>query len=370
MYKIVSMKIKEIIDFLEKKYPLAYAENFDNTGVLVGDISADVTGVLVTLDTLESVVDEAVTKKCNLIVSFHPILFNGLKSITGKNYVERTLLKAIKNDIVIYAIHTALDNSFEGVNAKICEVLGLENKKILIPQEKTIRKLITYVPEKQSDTLRNVLFEAGAGSIGNYSECSFNLKGEGTFKGNSQSSPVLGKKGIRHTEKEVQIGVIFEKHLENKILKLLFENHPYEEVAYEIYTLNNTHQHIGMGMYGEFPEAINEADFLHLLKTKMKTPCIRHSELLGKKIKKVAVLGGSGAFAIDAAKSVKADVFVSADMKYHDFFKAESQILLTDIGHYESEQFTKNLLFDEIIKKFPKFAVFLSEKQTNPIKYI
>ncbi|GIM49609.1 Nif3-like dinuclear metal center hexameric protein [Capnocytophaga stomatis] len=363
------MKVKDITQKIEQLSPLSYAEDFDNVGLLVGNPEMEVSKVLVTLDTLEQVVDEAIEKQCNLIVSFHPIIFGGIKNITGKNYVERVVMKAIKNDIAIYSMHTALDNMFLGVNSAICDALELKNRAILIPQKHTIRKLVTYVPHNHAETLRKALFESGAGEIGNYSNCSFNLEGYGTFKGNDNSNPTIGEKNLLHTENETQINVIFPKHLESKILKTLKENHPYEEVAYEIYVLENIHQHIGMGMVGELENAISEKDFLSYLKTKMQTDCIRHSVFIGKKIKKIAVLGGSGAFAIDAAKATKADAFVSADFKYHDFFKAENQILLADIGHFESEQFTKMLLYDYLTKKFPNFAVVLSDINTNPIKY-
>lgn len=362
------MKIKEILHELEKFCPLSYAENFDNVGLLVGDENSEATGALLTLDTTEDVVNEAITKKCNLIISFHPIIFSGLKSITGKNYVERVVIKAIQNNIAIYSMHTALDNQFLGVNASICDKIGLTNREILIPQKNTIRKLVTYVPHNQSDTLRKALFSAGAGDIGNYSQCSFNLEGYGTFKGNEASNPTIGEKNVLHKENETQIGVIFPKHLQKNVLKALKDAHPYEEIAYEIYILENNHQHIGLGMVGELEKPMSETEFLALLKEKMNVSCIKHSEFLSKEIKKVAVLGGSGAFAIDVAKA-KADAFVSADFKYHDFFKAEKQLFLADIGHYESEQFIKFILFDYLTKKIPNFALSLSEINTNPIKY-
>ena len=364
------MKIKDITNYLEELAPLNYAEDFDNVGLLVGNYSTEVTGVLVTLDTLEETVDEAIAKKCNLIVSFHPIIFGGLKKLNGNSYVERVVLKAIKNDIAIYATHTALDNSKNGVSAKMCEVLGLNNTKILIPKKKIIKKLTTYVPLDNADEIRNSLFKAGAGNIGKYDNCSFNILGEGTFRGNENSNPTLGKKGENHTEKEVLISVVFESKNEASILKVLQENHPYEEVAYEIVTTENVHQDIGMGMIGEFSSAMDEKEFLMYLKKTMKTDCVRHSNFINKKIKKVAVLGGSGSFAISNAKRAKADAYVSADFKYHEFFKAENSILLADIGHYESEQFTKNLLVDYLTKKFSNFAIILSEKSTNPIYYI
>ena len=364
------MKVKEVIALLEELSPLSYSEDFDNTGLLVGNASATVTGILVTLDTLEAVVEEAIEKNCNLIVSFHPIIFSGLKKITGKTYVERVVQKAIKHDIAIFSNHTALDNSWKGVNAMICEKLGLKNRNILIPQFGTIKKLITFVPSNDAEILRNALFAAGGGSVGNYENCSFNIEGKGSFKGNEASNPVKGKKGEIHFEEETQIGITFAKHLENNILKALFEVHPYEEVAYEITTLENQNQHLGMGMVGEFEKAMDEKAFLKFLKKTMQTDCVRHSELLKKPIKKVAVLGGSGSFAIDAAKNAGADAFVSADFKYHDFFKAENTILLADIGHYESEQYTKDLLHAFLKKKITNFAVLLSQTNTNPISYL
>ncbi len=364
------MKVKEVIALLEELAPLSYSEGFDNTGLLVGDAKASVSGILVTLDTLENVVDEAIKKNCNLIVSFHPIIFSGLKKITGKTYVERVVQKAIKHDIAIFSNHTALDNSWNGVNAMICEKLGLKNRSVLIPQNETIKKLITFVPSKDAENVRNALFVEGAGSIGNYEKCSFNIEGKGSFMGNESSNPVKGKKGEIHFEAETQIGITFAKHLQNNILKVLFETHPYEEVAYEITTLENQNQHLGMGMIGEFDKAMDEKEFLKFLKETMKTDCVRHSKLLKNSIKKVAVLGGSGSFAIDAAKKAGIDAFISADFKYHDFFKAENTMLLADIGHYESEQFTKDLLHAFLKKKITSFAVLLSQINTNPISYL
>tara|TARA_R110002072_G_scaffold29748_2_gene93579 strand:- start:661 stop:1755 length:1095 start_codon:yes stop_codon:yes gene_type:complete len=363
------MIVQDVINHLEELAPLAYAEDFDNVGLLVGNKTQKVTGILVTLDTLEAVVDEAIEENCNLIVSFHPIIFKGLKKLTGKNYVERVVMKAIKHDIAIFSIHTALDNALQGVNDMICNQLELTNKRILIPQSETIKKLTTYVPKNEAEELRTALFNAGAGDIGNYSDCSFNVEGYGTYKGNEESNPTKGKKGKTHTEEETKITVTYAKHLESQILKTLLKTHAYEEVAYEVTTLENKNQNIGMGMIGEFVNPMDEASFLKHLKTKMNTECIRHSLFLNKKIKKVAVLGGSGSFAIQAAKASGADAFVTADLKYHDFFTSENNILLADIGHYESEQFTKILLVAYLTKKITNFAIILSKINTNPVKY-
>ena len=364
------MKIKDVTNYIEELAPLAYAEDFDNVGLLVGNYQTKVKGVLVTLDTLEETVDEAIAKNCNLIISFHPIIFSGLKKLNGNSYVEKAVLKAIKNDIAIYATHTALDNSNKGVSAKICEVLGLQNTKVLIPKKGIVKKLTTYIPKDYLEKVRKALFEAKAGNIGNYDHCSFTNIGEGTFKGNENSNPVLGKKGELQKEEEIQLTITFEQKNEAAILEALFENHPYEEVAYEITTTENVHQNIGMGMIGELEKPLEEKDFLVYLKKTMQTDCVRYSNLLHKKIHRVAVLGGSGSFAISNAIKEKADAYVSADFKYHDFFKAENKILLADIGHYESEQFTKRLLVDYLTKKFSNFAIVLSEKSTNPIYYI
>lgn len=371
------MKIQQVIDFFEELAPLHYAESFDNVGLLVGDKNAEVTSILVSHDTLEEVVDEAIKKNCNLIVSFHPIVFTGLKKITGSSYVERVVIKAIKHDIAIFAIHTALDNAWNGVNAILCNRLGLINPKILIPKKETIKKLVTFVPNAEAEALRQALFNAGAGNIGNYDNCSFNLKGTGTFKANEEANPTKGQKGKTHQEEETQINITFPAHRESAILNALFENHSYEEVAYEITTLENTNQKIGMGMIAELPEAQEGLSFLKAVKKTLGVGCIKHSGLLNKKIKKVAVLGGSGSFAIGAAKRAGADAFLTGDLKYHDFYKAENQLLLADIGHYESEQFTKFELVEFITKKITNFApafkggkVITSEVNTNPIKYL
>ena len=364
------MIVQDVINHLHDLAPLPYAEDFDNVGLLVGDKNQSISGILVTLDTLESVVDEAIKTKCNLIVSFHPIIFKGLKKFTGNTYVERVVIKAIQHHIAIFSIHTALDNAIEGVNSIICDRLGLRHKKILIPQYGTIKKLQTYVPKAKAKELRQALFNTGAGSIGNYESCSFNIDGEGTYMGNEASNPVIGKKGELHTETETAISLTYKKHLESQVLKTLFEVHPYEEVAYEITTLENTNQHIGIGMIGELKHAMTAKDCLNFVKLKMNTKSIRHSNLINKPIKRIAVLGGSGSFAINAAKSASADLFITSDLKYHDFFSAENDIILADIGHYESEQFTKSFLVEYLSKKMPNFAVILSNTNTNPVNYL
>jgi len=363
------MNLSEITSYLESIAPLAYQESYDNSGLIVGDPNMDVKMAIISLDCIEEVVDEAIQLGANLIVSHHPIVFSGLKKFTGKSYIERVVMKAIKHDIAIYAIHTNLDNVRHGVSARMAERLGLENLKILDPKAGLLSKLQTFVPHEHAAAVRDALFSAGAGHIGNYSECSFNAEGYGTFKGNDQSNAFVGEKNIIHTEPETKVEVVFPSRLASKILKALFENHPYEEVAYEIIAIENKHQEVGSGIVGEYKEGISEADFLELLKKGLQTKLVRHTALLNKTIKKVAVCGGSGSFLLNNAIDNGADAFVTADYKYHQFFDAEGKILIADVGHYESEQFTMDLLLEKIQKKFPTFAVCLTKCNTNPVFY-
>ena len=371
------MKIKQIFSILEEMAPLSYAEDFDNVGLLVGNQEDEVNGVLVCHDALETVIDEAISKNCNLVVCFHPILFSGLKKITGKNYVEKSIVKAIKNDIAIYAVHTALDNHKNGVNKIFSKAIGLINTKILVPKQNFIQKLVTYTTPDNAEKLRNSLFEIGAGTIGNYENCSFNSEGFSTYQGNENSNPSIGIKGELTKTEEVKIEIIFEKHLQSKMMQALYSNHVYEEVAYEIYDLQNSHQNIGLGMIGELKNAMNESDFLLFVKDKMQCGIIRHSEFLGKPIQKVAILGGSGSFAIKNAIQAGANIFLTSDLKYHNFYEAENQIVLADIGHFESERYTKDYIVDFLKEKISNFApalplsrIILSEENTNPVKYL
>ena len=370
------MIVKDVINLLNEMAPLHYAEDFDNVGLLVGQTSQKITNILVTLDTLETVVDEAIEKNCNLIVSFHPIVFKGLKKINGNNYVERVIIKAIKHNIAIFAIHTALDNHWQGVNHMICEKIGLIKQQILIPKKETICKLNTFIPNNELEQVRDALFKVGAGAIGNYTACSFYNQGTGSFKGNEYSNPRVGNKNEFKEEHESQLQVTFSSHLRGSVINALHNAHPYEEVAYEITTLENTNQKIGMGMIGELTEELPEKECMQLIKDTFNAKGIRHSAFLGKPIKKIAVLGGSGAFAINNAKKAGADLFITADIKYHEFYQAENSFIIADIGHYESEQYTKELIVSHLIKKISNFApafdsgnIVLSDKNTNPIKY-
>lgn len=363
------MKLKEVIFELEKTFALPQAEDFDNVGLLCGNPEREVTGILVAHDALEEVVEEAVSKNSNLIVCFHPIIFSGLKSLTGKNYVEKAVLKAIENKVAVYAIHTAFDNDFFGVNYGLCKALQLKNQKILMPKKSNLLQLTVYVPKEHSENLRNQLFEAGAGNIGFYDECSFTVAGKGTYRPLEGSDPFSGKQNIREHADEEMVSVIFENFKKGKILAAMFKAHPYEEVAYQLYLLENVNQYAGLGMFGYLDEELEEADFLAVAKEKLKLPVIRHSNKTGKKIRKVAVLGGSGASGIKAAISAGCDAYLTADLKYHDFFSAEDQILLCDIGHFESEQFVTQQILDILSEKFPTFALAKTSIKTNPVNY-
>lgn len=363
------MLLKTIITEIEKFAPLAYQESYDNCGLLTGHKEQEVTGAILCLDCIEAVVDEAIQKNCNLIIAHHPIIFSGLKKLNGTNYIERTIIKAIQNNIAIYACHTNLDNVKLGVNKKIADKLGLINQQILSPKKLVLKKLVTFVPATHLDIVRESLFNAGAGNIGNYNSCSFILEGTGSFRGNENSNPFIGEKGKLSLEKETRLELIFETVNEATIISALKQNHPYEEVAYDIYQLENTYQNIGSGMVGELEKPISETEFLENLKSIFKVKVIKHTVLTNKNIKKVALCGGSGSFLLKNAINSKSDIYISSDFKYHEFFDAENQILVADIGHYESEQFTPEIFYEIISNKFPTFASYLTETNTNPVNY-
>ena len=364
------MKIKNVIDILEELAPPSLQESYDNAGLIVGNDNTDLTGVLICLDSIEAVIDEAIEKKCNLVVAHHPIVFSGLKRLNGKNYIERVIIKAIKNDVAIYAIHTNLDNVLAGVNGKFADQLGLVNRRILAPKSGMLNKVTFYVPKANAEEVKGAVFKAGAGCIGNYSECSFSVEGIGTFKGNSNANPHIGKVGERHLENEIKVEVVCENYKLNKVIPALLSAHPYEEVAYDVYDLENSINIIGSGMVGELEKPMKSKEFLQLLKTKMNTECIRYTNLCKDEIKTIALCGGAGSFLLNNAKRAKADIFITGDYKYHQFFDADNEIIIADIGHYESEQYTSELLKEYLTKKIIKFAVRLTEINTNPVNYI
>jgi dinuclear metal center YbgI/SA1388 family protein len=364
------MLVQEIIDVIEAFAPPVYQESYDNCGIQVGSAAEEARGVLICLDVTEAVLDEAMQRGCNMIVAHHPLLFSGLKIISGRSYVERVVMKAIKNDVSIYAAHTNLDNMLGGVNAKIAEKLGLADTKILLQKTGTLSKLYTYAPTDAADKVREAMFAAGGGHIGNYRECSFNTSGEGTFRAGADANPAIGAAGgAREHVSEVKIELVVERHAERNVISALFKSHPYEEVAYELVPLPNPNQTIGAGMVGNLAMPMSGHDFLAFLKKQMKTDCIRHTALCDKQITRVAVCGGSGSFLLKDAINARADIFITGDFKYHQFFDAEGKIIIADIGHYESEQFTSEIFEAVLKKKFPNFAILLSNLSTNPVNY-
>lgn len=363
------MKIGTIIAWLESVAPPALQESYDNSGLITGDRERDVSSALLAIDVTESVIDEAVSKNAGLIIAHHPIIFSGIKKLTGKNYVERTIIKSIKNDIAIYAAHTNLDAIMDGVNSAICKKMGMKNCKILKPAAGALKKLVTFIPVGASDKVREAVFKAGAGNIGNYDYCGYTVEGHGTFRGNEKSNPYTGRKGEVHTEAEVRFETIFPAWLQGRIIDALLESHPYEEVAFDIYPLDNKLPLVGMGMTGQLESPLSENDFLTMVKDTFKAGCIRHTRFRGEPVSSVAVCGGSGSSLLGDAIAANSDAFITADFKYHQFFDAENRILIADIGHFESEQFTKDIFHELLTKKFPKFALHFSEVNTNPVYY-
>jgi dinuclear metal center YbgI/SA1388 family protein len=362
--------VKDVIRCIEEFAPAYYQEDYDNSGMQCGNLNLQVTGILLSIDVTEDVVEEAINTGTNLIISHHPVIFGGIKHLTGQNYTERVLIKAIKNDISIYSCHTNIDNMGNGVSYRMAEKLGLTDISVLKPLSGKLCKLVTYIPDRHLEEVQSAVFEAGAGFIGNYDNCGFTSKGEGTFRANAGAKPFVGEIGKIHSEPEVRFETIFPKHLENKIISALIKAHPYEEVAYDLYMLQNINRNAGAGILGFLPTEMDEVAFLKKVKDVFKVETIRYTPLLNRKVKKIALCGGSGSFLLPDAKRVRADVFLSGDFKYHQFFDAESTILVADMGHFESEQFTLEIFYEVLIKKLPNFAICFTKVKTNPINYI
>lgn len=364
------MKVREIIAHLEQTAPLALQESYDNCGLQVGDAQAEANAALVCIDVTEDILVEAESVGANLIISHHPLIFSGIKKITPATAVGRIVQQAIRKNLHIYALHTNIDSAPGGVSIRMAKKLGLVNVRVLEPATDKLIKLVVFVPHSHADAVRDALFTAGAGHIGNYDSCSFNLSGQGSFRGNDQSQPFVGKAGARHFEEEIRIETILPEYLTQQAIKAMAGAHPYEEVAYDLYPLKNAWPTTGFGAIGDTPEPVSPAAFLQQIKHIFGCRCIRHTPLSGRKIRKIAVCGGSGSSLIGKAIGAAADMFVTADLKYHQFFDFAQQIVLADIGHYESEQFTKELIFDCLTKKFTTFAVHFSKTNTNPIQYL
>jgi dinuclear metal center YbgI/SA1388 family protein len=364
------MKLKEICSYLDLAVPLSFQEGYDNSGIQVGFPEKNVHSALITLDVTEAVIDEAIETGCDLIISHHPVIFNSIKRLTGRSFTEKIIIKAIQKEIAIYSAHTNLDVYSSGVSRKMAEKLTLKNIKVMSPLKGKLLKLVTYIPEMHIEKVREALFEAGAGVVGNYDKCGFAVPGTGSFRGGENTTPFIGEKGKMQYEKEIRFETILFSHLKDKVIEALIEVHPYEEVAYDLYLLENGSSEIGLGCVGHFDDSIDEMDFLKLVSSVFNAKGLRYSRLTGKQIKNVALCGGSGASLLNVAIATGADAFITSDIKYHNYFDSDSKILLVDTGHYESEKFSTEILYELINKKFPKFAVRFSEKNTNPINYL
>ncbi len=364
------MQIKTLLQILDNWAPFSYQEDYDNSGLLIGSKDAEVTGVLVSLDLTPQIVEEAVSLGANTIISHHPILFRGLKRITdADDIVQQCVVDCIKKDINVISLHTNLDNVHNGVNAKIAEILEVKNNRILAPKSHTMSKLSYFVPKKNHEAVKQALYHAGAGTQGNYAECSFSTEGTGTFTPLEGSNPYLGKLGQPTSTPELKVEMVFESQLQSQLVSTLQEVHPYETVAYDVLPLYNTNPQVGSGMIGELETPLPFADFMERIKERFHMPYLRHTAVVQDPIQKIAFCGGAGSFLIPVAKAHGADVYLTGDMKYHDFFTSDNKITLVDMGHYEMEQYTSQLIVDYMSQKNLTFAVHLTQNHTNPIKY-
>jgi dinuclear metal center YbgI/SA1388 family protein len=363
------MKLHALIRVMEEFAPLDFQEEYDNSGLLVGDPQMNIHGVMICLDFSLTVIAEAVSRQCNLVISHHPVMFRGIKKIIRGNKDSDIIREAIINNVALYAMHTNLDNSANGLNRLLSRRLGLENPAILLPRKNMLLKLATFCPIDHADKVRMAMFDAGAGQIGNYDWCSYNVEGKGTFRASGDARPFVGEPNSLHIENEIRVEVILPAYLETNIVKALKDAHPYEEVAYDIYPLRNHFPKAGSGMYGMLPARMAEEEFLWRVKTIVDLPVLRHSRFTGKPVQSVAICSGSGGFLINDVLRYKIDAFLTGDLRYHDFSTADGSLLLVDIGHFESECIIKELISELLIEKFPTFAVLISENEKNPVNY-
>lgn len=364
------MKMKEIIHALEMFAPLPLQESYDNAGLQIGLTDAKVTGALLCLDITEHIIDEAIAIGCNLIISHHPLMFKGYKSFTGADYVQRCVMKAIKHDLLIYSAHTNLDNTPHGVSYKMAELLGLKQVRTLSPQTNSLIKLATFVPYEAVEKVRQALFEAGCGHIGNYDCCSYNTEGVGTFRALENSQPYCGTINELHEEQEVKVETILPAYLQQRAERALLQSHPYEEPAYDFISLANEWKTVGSGVIGELDTAMKEVDFLQWIKQVFHVGAVKYSPLRGKEIQRVALCGGSGGLLLPQAQREGADIYITGEVKYHDYFFYQDKMLIADIGHYESEQYTMELLKEVLLTSCPTLQVYITEHNTNPINYL
>jgi dinuclear metal center YbgI/SA1388 family protein len=363
------MKLKELVSCLNKCIPVQMQEAYDNSGLQCGDPQKEINSGLIAFDVTDEVLDEAISKKCNLIISHHPLIFGGIKSLTGAAASEKMIIKAIKNDLAVYSSHTNLDIFPGGVSRRMAEKMGLNNIKVLSPVRNRLLKLVTFVPGSHLSEVSQAVFNAGAGVIGAYDNCSFSAAGTGTFRAGEGTNPFTGNQGTLHQEPEIRFETILFDFDRTPVINALLKAHPYEEVAYDLYRLENDNVQAGLGCTGDLSSPLGEKAFLELAATVFDAQILRHSVLTGRSISKVAICGGAGSSLIKDALNSGADAYITADLKYHNFMDYGSQLLLADPGHYESENCSSEILYELIIKKFPTFALRFSEINTNPINY-
>jgi dinuclear metal center YbgI/SA1388 family protein len=364
------MKVKDIASWLDTAVPLSFQESWDNSGLQIGNPETEISSALLTLDVTEEVVDEAISENCQMIISHHPVIFSGLKKITGSSSTDRIIIKALRDDIAIYSSHTNLDVFSNGVSRKMAEKIGLCNVTPLSPLRERLLKLVTFVPESHIDRVSEALFGAGAGHIGNYDYCGFTISGTGSFRAGPDSSPFVGEKGKIHHENEVRLETIMFSHLRESVVKALRGSHPYEEPAFDIYPLSNYTTEEGLGCKGEFSGPVEEKMLIEMVSSVFGSKSVRYSGLTGRPVIMTALCGGSGSSLLGDAISSGAGAFITGDVRYHTFIEASGRILLIDAGHFETEKFATEILYDLIIKKFPKFALRFSNKNSNPINYL
>ena len=359
----------EFTRWLEELIPPAFQEQYDNSGLQVGDPDASINSVLLTVDVTSEVIAEAREHGCNLIISHHPLIFTPLKRIAGGSETELCVASAVRGGIAIYSAHTSFDNVSWGVSHILAEKIGLTKIRVLAPLKGKLSKLIAFVPVSHAARVREALFAAGAGHIGNYDRCSFNVPGDGTYRAGEGADPYAGQVGEDHSEPEIRIEAVMPSHLSSSCVRALLAAHPYEDVAYDIIALENEYHGAGAGAIGTLPATLTGIMLLERLKEVTGIPVIRYSGDTARTVKTIAVCGGSGSDLISVAARAGADAFVTGDIKYHAFAQAPHDMIVADIGHYESEKFSLELLHNLIKKKFPKFALRFSGIKTNPVNY-
>ncbi len=365
------MKLNDLIKKIEKKYPLNLAYDWDNVGLIVGDFDSDIKRILVTLEANENVIDEAISKDIDLIVTHHPFLFRKINKVNTRDLKGRLIHKLIKNDISLYSMHTNFDIAFDGLNDYFMEIMGFENTKILdVTKSETLYKVAVYVPKSHENIVREALGNSGAGYIGNYSNCTFNISGIGTFKPEENTNQFIGEIGEIEKVDEIKIETIVPQGILQKVIDKMIKSHPYEEVAYDIYKLENKGKSIGLGRYASLERESDLQALCDKIKLKLNMNHIRVVGDLNKKIKKVAVVTGAGSDMVSLAKSKNCDVIITGDVKYHEAQDAlDMGMAIVDCGHFDTED-----IFKDVMKRFldtiGDIETIRTEVNLNPFKII